>query len=316
MATSFAISAVAQIGTYIISKARTEAYMARANKQFFAPRQLKATLCTTEALYKVLGLLPQEEPDSSKELLNIPFLSRKSSSSINLAPLDSSAKPMTIQERRLKTIESYIAPLDFDVPQPEPQTTVLRKLCAWQVKRDAKMAEKRLLKARARKQERLGNWQGSETSSSSVGIDYGGPSSLDNSIHSPSAHTETETEPAASKTSNTSSKAAAIGITALSMVVPLPRSVTSKGLFGPKSSRYEERADRAKKRYERDLSRGRGDSSRADSRYNREMEKLEQQKSKELRKVERGDKEERAHRKILWVLIEDLEVEHVIAELP
>lgn len=288
--------------------------MARANEHFFAPRHLKAALCTTEALYKILGLLPQEDPDSSRGLPKIPFLSRGSLSSIKLSPTDSSTQPMTIQERRLKTIEPYIATLNFDVPQPEPQTTVLRKLCAWQVKRDAKMAEKRGLKARARRQERAGNWQGPNAKASSERVDRGGPSSLDNSIESPSA--EIENEPAASNTSKASSKAAAIGITALSMVVPLPKSVTSKGFFGPKPSRYEERADRAKRRYERDLSRGRGDNTHADSRYAREMEKLEQQREKEVRKAESGDKEERVHRKILWVLIEDLEVEHVIAELP
>ncbi|KAJ9612963.1 hypothetical protein H2200_002904 [Cladophialophora chaetospira] len=287
MAAGTAISAVATVGIYIVSKQRTDRFMVRSNDEFFAPRGLKATLCTTEALYKILGLLP-EDVDPPSLLSSIPFF-RRSSSRVNLVPLEGSKTQLSIQERRVKGVEAYVAPLTFEVPPPAPQTNTLRKICAWQVKHDAKSAEKRLLKARKRKQQRHKNWQSPAANSDSPFLTSDGSAD------------PLDPRPAPRKSSSTSSKAAAVGITALSWIVPLPHSMTDK----TKSSRYEERSDRAKRRYERDLSRGRSDH--AESKYNREMGRLDKQKSREMERLERDDKEEKAHRKILWVLVQNLD---------
>ena len=72
-----------------------------------------------------------------------------------------------------------------------------------------------------------------------------------------------------------------------------------------KSSQYDERSDRAKRSYERDLSRGRSD--RAESKYDREMGRLGKQKCREMEKLEKENKEENAHRKILWSLDQNLD---------
>jgi hypothetical protein len=273
--------------------------MARANVDFFAPRRLAATLCTTEALYKIVGLLPEDTKLS--RFPSIPFLSSRSSSQVNLQPLDSTTMKMTVQERRLKAIESRVAPLTFNAPPPAPETTALRKICAWQVKRDHKSAEKKLLKARQRRCDRVG-----------MPMTFS-----DNAAHGVIGEDINRRSPSsgASSTSTSSnkamSKAKAVGVTALSMIVPLPHSFTQK--HNPRPPRHEQRAARAQKRYEREISRGRNDG-RASERYETEMKKVEKRRDRDIKREERRDGEEKSYQKILWVLIRNLDEAKVESE--
>jgi hypothetical protein len=268
--------------------------MARAKSDFFAPRGLDATLCTTEALYKIVGLLPEDTKPS--RFPSIPFLSSRSASQVNLQPLDSTTMKMTVQERRLKAIESRVAPLTFDVLAPAPETTALRKICAWQVKRDHKSAEKRLLKARQRRCDRIGMPM---TFSESAAHGVIGE---DINRRSPSSGASSASN--GSKSSKAVSTAKAVGVTALSMIVPLPHSFTQK--HNPRPPRHEQRAARAQKRYEREISRGCNDG-RASKRYETEIKKIDKRRDRDINREERRDGEEKSYQKILWVLVRNLD---------
>lgn len=115
-----------------------------------------------------------------------------------------------IQERRVKTLEAHIASLRFDVPPPAPETTVLRKICAWQVKSGAKSAEKRLLKERQRKRQRSGD------SRSLSNTEIATASTLDKTTNAKD-NTSVEAAPEVKTyaSSSASSEAIAIGVTSL-----------------------------------------------------------------------------------------------------
>jgi hypothetical protein len=123
----FAIQATAQLGTAAVSKGRTEMYMKEANEKFFAPRKLKVAIASRDAVGAVLRL-PTDLPI--------------------LAPLTRETMSMGIVERSLAVMTGYAAELDFNVPPPAEQTTVLAKMSAKQLERQGKKNEKKMLKER------------------------------------------------------------------------------------------------------------------------------------------------------------------------
>ncbi|KAF4634708.1 hypothetical protein G7Y89_g3394 [Cudoniella acicularis] len=122
-----AIQLSARVGTSIISKGRTEIYLRDANSLFFAPRGLKAQIASGDAVGRVLGI-PADQP--------------------LLWQLRSETLDMSTLERSLAVVRPYCSLLNFNVPPPAQQTTLLAKMSAMQVERQRKKNEKKGLKHR------------------------------------------------------------------------------------------------------------------------------------------------------------------------
>ncbi|RDW58206.1 hypothetical protein BP6252_13617 [Coleophoma cylindrospora] len=127
--TGIGVQALAKVGAVAVSKSRTAMYMKAVNEQFFAPRGLKASIMQHEALSVTLGLPPDTDV---------------------LAPVTAETINCSVIERRLEKMKPHIAPIEFDVPAPAVQTTILAKMSAAQVKRQAARNEKKLLKSRTK----------------------------------------------------------------------------------------------------------------------------------------------------------------------
>lgn len=124
-AASAGMGMAAGIGSTATSIARTKLYLKKVNEQYFAPRGLKVTIASDEQLRSVLHADPNGDV---------------------LAPPDESANILTIPERRIKALQHYISPLDFNVPAPEEQTNVLNRLAAKQIQVSIKKTREKAVK--------------------------------------------------------------------------------------------------------------------------------------------------------------------------
>ena len=122
-----AIQGTAKLGTYAVSKGRTEAYMSEVNRKMFGPRGLKVSIVSTDATRALLKI-PRTQP--------------------RLAPLTSQTMHMSTAERVLVEMQPYNAVLDLNVPPPAEQTTTLAKLSARQVASRSKKQQESLVKSR------------------------------------------------------------------------------------------------------------------------------------------------------------------------
>jgi hypothetical protein len=123
----FAMQTTAQLGTVAVGKGRTEMYMKESNEKFFGPRKLKVAIASREAVGAVLGM-PKGGPV--------------------LAPLTKDTISMGMVERSVAMMKGFAAELDFNVPPPAEQTTMLAKISAKQIERQVKKNEKKMLKER------------------------------------------------------------------------------------------------------------------------------------------------------------------------
>ena len=62
LAAGLAMNGAAIAGSVAITKARTKRYLEKVNREYFAPRGLKVSLCKDEALATLIGY-PQTQPD-------------------------------------------------------------------------------------------------------------------------------------------------------------------------------------------------------------------------------------------------------------
>lgn len=62
LAAGLAMNGAAIAGSIAITKARTKRYLEKVNREYFAPRGLKVSLCKDEALATLIGY-PQAQPD-------------------------------------------------------------------------------------------------------------------------------------------------------------------------------------------------------------------------------------------------------------
>jgi hypothetical protein len=124
-----AIQGTAKLGTYAVSKGRTEAYMREVNEKMFKPRGLNVRIASTEA---------------ARALLKIP------NAYPTLAPLTRQTMNMSTAERVLVETRPYNAVLDLNVPPPTEQTTTLAKLSARQVAARSKKQQEKLVKSRGK----------------------------------------------------------------------------------------------------------------------------------------------------------------------
>jgi len=121
------MQATAQLGTAAVSKGRTEMYLKEVNEKFFAPRKLKVTIASRDAVGSILRL-PRDQPI--------------------LLPVTKDTMGMGMPERSLAVMSGYAANLDFNVPPPAEQLTLLAKMSARQIERQGKKNEKKALKQR------------------------------------------------------------------------------------------------------------------------------------------------------------------------
>ncbi|KAI4949497.1 hypothetical protein J4E91_005236 [Alternaria rosae] len=110
----------AGVGTAATTTMRTRRFLEAVNREYFAPRDLKASICKNRQLEEKLGC-------------NVHMPSS--------AALGSSSQPQTAGYRRLQALTPYIAPLSFNVPPPMEQRNALDRMVAKQIERRIKKKE-------------------------------------------------------------------------------------------------------------------------------------------------------------------------------
>lgn len=134
-----AMGAVSAVGTYVVSKGRTELYLRKANKDIFKPRGLKVEIGKAEALAKIADM-PQLDA-SGKLDKDTPLLN----------PVEKWELKPTVsgQDRRLRAFEPWIAKLELDnLPQIDTPSNPLSKWSAAASEQQRKKGEKKLMKSR------------------------------------------------------------------------------------------------------------------------------------------------------------------------
>ncbi|KAL6792342.1 hypothetical protein GGI42DRAFT_178248 [Trichoderma sp. SZMC 28013] len=134
----------AMVGTYAMSKIRSEVVIRQANKELFNPRGLEVQIVKLKTVAK---------------LTNMPILNEKGSvnkKSPILESLQSLAetnelKTISAQERRLRALDPWISPLDIEeLPPVANPSNVLSKVDVYISEAERKSAEKSMLKKRVR----------------------------------------------------------------------------------------------------------------------------------------------------------------------
>lgn len=92
---AFGVQTFAKLGTVVVSKSRTEIYMKAVNRDFFAPRGLKATIASRDAMAILLRL-----PDSVGRL----------------TPITAEIMDCSMLERRLEGKKPYMSELRSTLP--------------------------------------------------------------------------------------------------------------------------------------------------------------------------------------------------------
>ncbi|KAF9871511.1 hypothetical protein CkaCkLH20_10922 [Colletotrichum karsti] len=110
-----------------MAKTKCRDFLAQMNRDYFGPRGLHVRIVDGKELRRNLGL-------ETKDPM--------------MAPLGEETLDMTTQERCLAYLNGRVCELDFDVPDPDPQTKALARLAAWRVKLHVKDTDKKATKAR------------------------------------------------------------------------------------------------------------------------------------------------------------------------
>ncbi|KPI37807.1 uncharacterized protein AB675_222 [Cyphellophora attinorum] len=127
-----------------LSKGRTELFLRKVNREMFAPRGLKVEIAQLDGLAKIAGIpvLDEEGKVVKKATLLEPLGESGDDVGDGAARLD-------VQQRRLKTLEEYIAPLQTEgLPQIEDRSNPLSQWSVKSSERQRQRGEKRMLKGR------------------------------------------------------------------------------------------------------------------------------------------------------------------------
>ncbi|THV79460.1 hypothetical protein D6D27_08977 [Aureobasidium pullulans] len=119
------LQASAKLAGAVTCKTRTKAVLEKANQEVFGTRGLKVEVVDTKTLKQRLGI-------------HGPLLQT----------LDEQSSQLNVQQRRLKALEPYSAPLDFNVPMPEQQGNAIDRRSAAQLKRQMAKAEEKAFEQR------------------------------------------------------------------------------------------------------------------------------------------------------------------------
>ncbi|KAF5869323.1 uncharacterized protein Bfra_011130 [Botrytis fragariae] len=102
------------LGSAAVTKSRTDTYMQNANAKLFAPRGLKASIATMEAMAAVLQLPPD---------------------TLRLVAVTDETTFAAVLERRMSAVRPYVMETTLDVPPPAAQTNEMAQMSAAQVER-------------------------------------------------------------------------------------------------------------------------------------------------------------------------------------
>ncbi|OHE98653.1 hypothetical protein CORC01_06104 [Colletotrichum orchidophilum] len=122
------VNVTAGLGTAATRIIRTKYFLDKVNRDYFEPRGLKASLCKSKSLAAKLGC-GEQLPE--------------------LLPITPETCDMNLQDRRMLTLEPYIAPLTFDVPPPSKERNFVDRMTEKQIERT--------LKKKAKKKEKRSN---------------------------------------------------------------------------------------------------------------------------------------------------------------
>ncbi|KZP01795.1 hypothetical protein CALVIDRAFT_594474 [Calocera viscosa TUFC12733] len=152
-----AMQAVAQTGMAVLSKRLTDRYLRRANREYFEARGLRVRLCRTAAMRALVG---KDEAVASPHrsvriarsigrpienlMLKYPIIpgTGKLFERMHkpLAPVDAHSE-LSVTERRLKDLQGFICPLEFDVlPEPTKPEDLVGKMNDLAVRMDKNAA--------------------------------------------------------------------------------------------------------------------------------------------------------------------------------
>ncbi|OAQ68429.1 hypothetical protein VFPPC_04667 [Pochonia chlamydosporia 170] len=110
-------------------RVRCQEFLKRTNDEYFHPRNLHARLVNSKTMRRVVNI-----PDDDALV----------------APLAEHTLTMSPRERCLQQLEKYSCELSEDVPDPAPQTKVLQRIAAWNVRKQNRYFDKVAVKARKR----------------------------------------------------------------------------------------------------------------------------------------------------------------------
>lgn len=151
-ATSHIMKLAATGGTAVVSKSRTDAFLAEANRAFFGSRRLRVCLITTDALKASVGF-PAEKTIALPLALDVP---------VDQQP--------GLHDRLLRGLHGYISDtVPTQLPPTNENNSVLDRLSANQVARDVKGIDKKVMKESEKELKKMKKKSGSNSSSAGEG---------------------------------------------------------------------------------------------------------------------------------------------------
>ncbi|KAK7439289.1 hypothetical protein Landi51_11266 [Colletotrichum acutatum] len=111
----------AGLGTAATRIVRTKLFLDEVNRDYFEPRGLKASICKSKSLAARLGCgeqLPELFPTTPKTC------------------------EMSLQDRQMRTLDPYVAPLSFEVLPPSKERNLIDRMTEKQIERAVKKKEK------------------------------------------------------------------------------------------------------------------------------------------------------------------------------
>ncbi|KAF3766426.1 hypothetical protein M406DRAFT_240565, partial [Cryphonectria parasitica EP155] len=136
-----AVQLSASVATFALSKGRTEMCLRDANRKLFAPQGLKVEVARLDALAKIAEI-PVLDPVTGK-------LDKKAPVLLPLEGVEAYSQGLSAQQRRLDSLQEWIAPLDMaPLPEVKQSTNVLGKIHMMASEGQRKKEEKKILKDR------------------------------------------------------------------------------------------------------------------------------------------------------------------------
>ncbi|KAI5867627.1 hypothetical protein GGS23DRAFT_549234 [Durotheca rogersii] len=123
------LEGLAILAAVVMSHKRRNRYLERVNEKYFHPRKLHVKITNSKKMIKRFGL-DKEDP--------------------LVAPLSEDTLGLSAQERCLRYVRKWTCELSFDVPPPSPQTGLLARIAAWEVRRKISKADDEARKSRQR----------------------------------------------------------------------------------------------------------------------------------------------------------------------
>ncbi|UKZ78248.1 hypothetical protein TrVFT333_005984 [Trichoderma virens FT-333] len=141
---SAAAGVSAMVGTYAMSKIRSEVVIRQANKEIFNPKGLEVQIVKLKTVAKLTNMpILNEKGDVDKKS---PVLE-----SLQSLAEANELKTISAQERRLRALDAWISPLEIEeLPPVANPSNVLSKVDVYISEAERKSAEKSMLKKRIR----------------------------------------------------------------------------------------------------------------------------------------------------------------------